>query len=174
MNISSALQNSSQTQSVGSGVAPSRANIAREGVNQAVSESSAIPIAADASLVGFTVTNPNTQTQVETAEKRNTSPGQPSEHTPRLDIDEEAIAAVEQLGIATQASGFEGLNTQSNSTQSNIVSQSSANSDGSGNSNSVFDQPSEQNKTAVSAYQSVGSQEKRESVQQVFGVDLFA
>lgn len=37
-----------------------------------------------------------------------------------------------------------------------------------------YDQPSRQNKTAVSAYQSVGNIEQRENVQQLLGVDIFA
>lgn len=36
------------------------------------------------------------------------------------------------------------------------------------------DQPSAKNETAVASYQAVGNLAKRESVQQLFGVDLFA
>ena len=36
------------------------------------------------------------------------------------------------------------------------------------------DKPSAQNETAVASYQAVGDLAKRESVQQLFGVDLFA
>jgi hypothetical protein len=37
-----------------------------------------------------------------------------------------------------------------------------------------YDQPSSQNRTAVSAYEQVDNLAQRENVQQLFGVDLFA
>jgi hypothetical protein len=37
-----------------------------------------------------------------------------------------------------------------------------------------YDQPSEQNYTAISAYQSVENQSQRDNIKQVFGVDLLA
>ena len=37
-----------------------------------------------------------------------------------------------------------------------------------------YDQPSEQNYTAISAYQSVENQAQRDNIKQVFGVDLLA
>ncbi len=43
----------------------------------------------------------------------------------------------------------------------------------SGNS-TTYDQPSKQNMTAVSAYQAVDNIEKRDSVKQLLGVDIFA
>jgi hypothetical protein len=39
---------------------------------------------------------------------------------------------------------------------------------------SGYDQPSEKNYTAISAYQSVDNLAQRESIQQTFGVDFFA
>ncbi|WP_286261697.1 hypothetical protein [Thalassotalea atypica] len=44
----------------------------------------------------------------------------------------------------------------------------------SSNNNTSYDQPSKRNTTAVTAYQSVGNLEQRESVQQLLGVDIFA
>jgi len=52
--------------------------------------------------------------------------------------------------------------------------QSSDNYSGNGTAKNRYDQPSQQNKSAVAAYQSVGNQSKKEGIQQVFGVDLFA
>lgn len=43
-----------------------------------------------------------------------------------------------------------------------------------GASSASQDQPSAKNETAVASYQTVGNLAKRESVQQLFGVDLFA
>lgn len=40
--------------------------------------------------------------------------------------------------------------------------------------NTGYDQPNEQNTTAISAYQAVENQSKRDNIQQVFGVDLLA
>ena len=40
--------------------------------------------------------------------------------------------------------------------------------------NTDYDQPSEQNYTAIAAYQSVENQGRRDDIQQVFGVDLLA
>jgi hypothetical protein len=82
----------------------------------------------------------------EKAQSKNTSA------TPSLVIDEQAIALLEQ----SQAS----LSTQ---TQPNKT-YSSANED----------QPSAKNETAIANYQAVGNLAQRESVQKLFGVDLFA
>ena len=80
---------------------------------------------------------------------------QPSSNqaTPSIVIDEQAIALFEQ----SQASFSS--NTQSNNESSSSASQ---------------DQPSAKNETAVANYQAVGNLAQRESVQKLFGVDLFA
>lgn len=44
----------------------------------------------------------------------------------------------------------------------------------SGSSSADQDQPSAKNETAVASYQAISNQAQRESVQQLFGVDLFA
>lgn len=71
----------------------------------------------------------------------------------RFDVDEQAIALVEQQLSASQS-------TYQNNRQ--------------GQSNTAYDEPSQSNQTAVSAYKSVDSIAERESVQQAFGVDLYA
>jgi len=73
----------------------------------------------------------------------------------RLSADEHAIAAVEQ-DFNTRS----GTSAHSNSTQFS--------------SSAGYDLPSSRNQGAVAAYQSVDNLAKRDSVQQVFGVDLFA
>ena len=57
-----------------------------------------------------------------------------------------------------------------------IVAQQSANKpqDQNKTNRSGYDQPSEQNYTAISAYQTVDSLAQREKIQQTFGVDFFA
>jgi hypothetical protein len=72
---------------------------------------------------------------------------------PSIVIDEQAISLYEQ----SQESA-------SSQTQPNKEDFSSASQD----------QPSAKNETAVASYQAVGNLAKRESVQQLFGVDLFA
>ena len=71
--------------------------------------------------------------------------------TPSIVIDEQAIALFEQ-------------------NQASIESQTSKESFSSDNQ----DQPSAKNETAVASYQAVGNLAQRESVQKLFGVDLFA
>ena len=73
----------------------------------------------------------------------------------RLDIDPQAIALVAQNQQLNAKQ-----NTQSNNNPNAVQSE--------------YDQPSRQNKTAVSAYQSVDNIAQRDSVQQSFGVDFYA
>ena len=70
----------------------------------------------------------------------------------RLDIDQQAIELVEQQSQQQ-------VTKQSNQQQTK---------------NTGYDQPSEQNTTAVAAYQSIENLSQRENIQQVFGVDLLA
>jgi hypothetical protein len=74
----------------------------------------------------------------------------------RLDVEPSAIALVEQ-------------NQQLNA-EANVQQQSQATY----SKSSGYDQPSQQNKTAVSTYQSVDGIAQRDSIQQAFGVDLYA
>lgn len=77
----------------------------------------------------------------------------------RLDIDSDAIALVEQNQQSQQLSAQNNVQQQDQSRQSYQAG---------------YDQPSQQNITAVSAYQSVGGIAERDSIQQAFGVDLYA
>lgn len=74
---------------------------------------------------------------------------------PRLDIDPEAIALVEQ-------------NQQLDANQKSSFSEQQR------NYSAEYDQPSQSNQTAVSTYQSVGNIAERDNIQQAFGVDLYA
>jgi hypothetical protein len=73
----------------------------------------------------------------------------------RFDVDEQAIALIER----EQLQPFNNREQQSQNTSSN---------------NSGYDAPSNQNQSAVAAYQRVDSIAQRDNIQQVFGVDLFA
>ncbi|MGL1958149.1 MAG: hypothetical protein OCD00_12620 [Colwellia sp.] len=76
----------------------------------------------------------------------------------RFDVDESAIAFFENNQLTKNDTAQS--NTQTN-TQSTFAQTAS-------------DHISSQNKTAVSAYKTVNNLAQRESVQQLFGVDLFA
>lgn len=79
----------------------------------------------------------------------------------RLDIDEQAIALIEREQLQWYDSRN---NAQPNSTQDNQQN----------STNSRYDAPPSQNKLAVAAYQSIDTIAQRDSIQQIFGVDLFA
>lgn len=85
-------------------------------------------------------------------DSRSQASAQASRAQQRLDIDEQAIALVEQE-------------------QSRTLNARQANS---GSAQSDYDAPSPRNQSAVAAYHSVDTLAQRENVQQVFGVDLFA
>lgn len=82
--------------------------------------------------------------------------------TERLDIDPDVIALVEQNQQSDQ--------NQQLSVESNVQQQAQSRQ----SSQAGYDQPSQQNITAVSAYQSVDGIAQRDSIQQAFGVDLYA
>ena len=79
----------------------------------------------------------------------------------RLDIDEQVMALIEREPLSAYDSG--------NSSQQNYQQNYQQTS-----TNSGYDTPSSQNKLAVAAYQSVDAIAQRDSIQQIFGVDLFA
>ncbi len=85
-------------------------------------------------------------------EKDNNSLQEKQKQKARLDIDPQAIELIQQQE-ANQVS------QQANQQQRKSTS---------------YDQPSEQNHTAIAAYQSVENQSQRDNIQQVFGVDLLA
>lgn len=78
----------------------------------------------------------------------------------RLDIDPQVLSQVEQA--------------QRSQSYSNNLQQNSQYTGQQINDRSGYDAPSSQNLSAVAAYQSVGRIAQRDSIQQVFGVDLFA
>jgi hypothetical protein len=89
----------------------------------------------------------NTRAQVEKDDQNENS--NKTQAASRFDVDENALALANQQSV---------LNTK--------------NKDQFARSN--YDQPSEKNYTAISAYQSVDNLAQRESIQQAFGVDFFA
>ena len=97
----------------------------------------------------------------------------------RFDIDEQALALVEQAQFENQQAQLNQSSLQTAPPSNNAVSAqgSSSFSGQSTNQNSnqaSFDRPSKQNQTAIAAYSSVDNIAKRENIQQVFGVDLLA
>lgn len=98
------------------------------------------------------------QLRVEQEKKEQQKPQQQS----RFDVSDDAIAAVEEaLANNTQLS-------------TPLAERNTSNKNQNGNVQKEYDQPSEQNLSAVATYQSVGNIAQRESVKDVFGVDLFA
>jgi hypothetical protein len=79
----------------------------------------------------------------------------------RLDIDEQAMALIERQLLPS----YDSRNSSQQSSQQNYQQTST---------HSGYDTPSSQNKLAVAAYQSVDAIAQRDSIQQIFGVDLFA
>jgi hypothetical protein len=71
----------------------------------------------------------------------------------RIDADPQAITLFEQQN-QTQASASSNTASSSNS--------------------AAYDRPTEQNRSALAAYQRVDNQAQRDNVQQLFGVDVFA
>lgn len=55
-----------------------------------------------------------------------------------------------------------------------LANQTVNRSSGTSNTATGYDLPSQQNQTAVAAYQAVGNAAQREDISQIFGVDLFA
>jgi len=77
---------------------------------------------------------------------------------PSIVIDEQAIALFEQNQLEQSQASF---STPEQSSKQSLFSASQ-------------DQPTAKNESAVANYQAVGNLAQRESVQQLFGVDLFA
>lgn len=96
------------------------------------------------------------QQEQDKARQKSSQNASQSNQAQRLNIDPEAIALVEQ---SQQLSAEANVQQQSKPRQSQQAG---------------YDQPSQQNITAVSTYQSVGDIAQRDSIQQAFGVDLYA
>ncbi|WP_077338297.1 hypothetical protein [Pseudocolwellia agarivorans] len=87
----------------------------------------------------------------------------------RFDVSEEAIALLEQQAELNSAQSGTGLvaRGENSSTNNSASDQQQAKS-------SQYDKPSQQNLSAVAAYQSVDNIAQRENIKQFFGVNLFA
>lgn len=84
----------------------------------------------------------------------------------RFDVSEEAIALLEEQ-LASSGSALAVSENETSSNESNTTNLDGAES-------SQYDQPSQQNLSAVAAYQSVDNIAQRENIKQFFGVNLFA
>jgi hypothetical protein len=91
-------------------------------------------------------------------EENQAQKSQPDASSPqRFEVDEQAIALIEREQLQPYNNG----SNQKQNTNANDY-------------NSGYDAPSNQNQSAVAAYQSVDSIAQRDNIQQVFGIDLFA
>jgi len=90
---------------------------------------------------------------------------QKSSQVNRFDVDEKTLALVEQ---AQQAK------PQTEQLAASLQAQTNTQTEQQGKSNKQtdYDNPSQQNKSAIAAYSSVGNIAQRENIQQVFGIDL--
>jgi len=98
------------------------------------------------------VNNPREQTRV-AQEQKSENKDQQANQQSRFDVDQQALALVEQQQ-QQQKSSKQGA--------------------GANNQQTTYDQPSNQNQTAVAAYQAVDSIAQRDNIQQSFGIDLIA
>jgi len=116
----------------------------------------------------------NTQKIQEQAQEQN-------KKVERFDIDEKALALVEQAQFESQQAQFNqnSLQTTLNSSESgqgnsSLSGQTTNQSTNQSGSKTNFDSPPKKNQTAISAYSSVDNIAQRENIQQVFGIDLLA
>ena len=121
-----------------------------------ISNSTAIPTQFTNSVSGINNQPPVKRIELE-REKNSEQESSNAKRTERFDVNEESLALVEQEYQANQSNQANQNNSQNGFQQS-----------------TDYDTPSEQNLTAVSAYESVDNLAKKESVQQLFGVDLYA
>ncbi len=84
-------------------------------------------------------------------QKKTQQESQQNQKQTRFDVDQQALALIEQ-----QRTGLS-VDAKENTADKTL-----------------YDQPSQSNRTAVSAYQSVDNIVKRDAIQQAFGVDLYA
>ncbi|TWX54549.1 hypothetical protein [Colwellia hornerae] len=118
-----------------------------------------------------------TQQSTEQTEKTNKDSAQQTQQqasqVARFDIDEQALALVEQAQFENQQAQLNPSSsetvTASNVSFSSQSNQQTANKSG---SQANYDSPSKQNQTAIAAYSSVDNIAQRENIQQVFGIDL--
>ena len=115
---------------------------------------------------------PSTE-QVEKTNKQSSQQAQEqnkqSSQVDRFDVDEKALALVEQAQFSSEQAQTS-FNVLSTPSQGNNAPLQQGNSQASSKAN--YDSPSKQNKTAIAAYSSVDNITQRESIQQAFGIDL--
>ncbi|XPF93950.1 hypothetical protein ACM9HF_18355 [Colwellia sp. RE-S-Sl-9] len=87
----------------------------------------------------------------------------------RFDVSEEAIALLEQQAELNSAQSGTGIVVRGENSSTNNSA-----SDQQQSKSSQYDKPSQQNLSAVAAYQSVDNIAQRENIKQFFGVNLFA
>lgn len=121
-----------------------------------ISSSNQIPAQLTQNVSGINNQQPVRKVEREREQNNAQQPVQQSAREERFDVDQQALALVEQEYNAQSAQNNNANNTASNQ------------------SSTDFDNPSRQNQTAVAAYESVDNQAKKEAVQQLFGVDLYA
>jgi len=97
------------------------------------------------------VENLREQTRIE-QEQKPENPEQQAKEQSRFDVDQQALALVEEQQQQKQPK-------QESSASNKYTS---------------YDQPSNQNQTAVAAYQAVDNISQRDTIQQSFGIDLIA
>jgi hypothetical protein len=95
----------------------------------------------------------------------------------RFDIDEQALALVEQAQFENQQAELNQSSSRTSTPTNNSISEQGSRSFSQQGTNqssnqSSYDSPSKQNQTAIAAYSSVDSIAQRENIQQVFGIDL--
>ncbi|MFT6900421.1 MAG: hypothetical protein ACJAXS_000583 [Colwellia sp.] len=93
----------------------------------------------------------------------------------RFDIDEQALALVEQAQFENQQAQLNQSSSRTFLQNNNAFSgQNNPQSANKNVSQASYDSPSKQNQTAISAYSSIDNIAQREGIKQVFGVDLLA
>jgi len=100
--------------------------------------------------------------------------GQQSQAISRVEAEKTSSQQNKQQRFDVEALSSITQDQQSAEIELSSNTQTSNNYFGNSNAKGGYDQPSQLNKSAVAAYESVDNQSKREDIQQVFGVDLFA
>jgi hypothetical protein len=121
---------------------------------------------------------PQSTEQVEQSNKQSAQQTQDqskqSGQVERFDIDDQALALVEQAQFENQRAQNNQSTFQAPSSTNTLTESSNTQSTFQNSSRAGYDSPSKQNQTAIAAYSSVDNIAQRESIKQVFGVDLLA
>ena len=122
----------------------------------------------------------NRSTQADKQPVRAIEQGEQAKKSPqqvnRLDVNEQAIALFEQQveQETSKQAGQQAEQQFGQQLEQQTAQQLAQNADPQGSNGTGYDQPNNQNLNAVATYQSVNNIAQRDSVQQLFGVDLFA